>query len=484
MIKQRELFHLTRIDARKTKVSMTPIETLWLRRGENLFVNIKESLESDDAVCVVGDANSATQRMLLRHKIEQAGKVLNAWCDDLIAAFATADAEAAGADGRLKLVGLPLGSSPSQFLTRGIGFLQYLLAPDHRGVNIILTTSRVQREHRVLLAEGEVNQAVYAMREAIQRRSADFLENAQRLYQILIAPVAEDLRVAGIDMLIVSLDGVLGYLPMAALHDGKSYLVERFALVLATTAVAPEKQNPRASSRHAAGLGVSRPMAGYPPLLGVREELAAIIRTTDNQSGVLPGIIRLDEAFTAEALCHALSPQNSVIHIASHFVFEVAQEASSYLLLGDGAKLTLAEFGELRFDAVDLMVLSACNTAVGGGRQQGGHQIEGLGALVRHQGASKVIATLWPVADLTTAALMRAFYYNCYEIGLNPPEALRSAQLGLLTGALKFDRATVTRNLIDPDEEAPDSQPYPGASHPFYWAPYILMGETPEAAPA
>jgi CHAT domain-containing protein/tetratricopeptide (TPR) repeat protein len=484
MIKQRELFHLTRIDARKTKVSMTPIETLWLSRGESLFAKIKGSLKLEDAGCRDDDVSGDARRTLLRQKIEQAGKDLGVWCDDLVAAFVVAEAGSEGSDGMLKLDARPLASSPWQPLTPGIGFLQYLLAPDQRGLGIILTTSSVQREFRVVVAEGEVNQVVYAMREAIQRRSADFLENAQRLYQMLIAPVAEDLRVAGINTLIVSLDGVLGYLPMAALHDGKSYLVERFALVLATTAVAPERQNTRASSRHAVGLGVSRPMAGYPPLLGVREELAAIIRTSDNQSGVLPGIIRLDEAFTADTLRHALAPQNSVIHIASHFVFEVAQEASSYLLLGDGAKLTLAEFGELRFDAVDLMVLSACNTAVGGGRQQGGHQIEGLGALVRHQGADKVIATLWPVADLTTASLMRAFYYNCYEIGLHPAEALRRAQVGLLTDAFIVDRSTVTRSLIDPDEEVPDGEPYPAASHPFYWAPYILMGETPEAAPA
>ena len=206
-----------------------------------------------------------------------------------------------------------------------------------------------------------------------------------------------------------------------------------------------------------------------------------MIRTSGDHRGVLPGLIHLDEAFTADALHQALSPRNSVIHVASHFIFETAHEASSYLLLGDGSKLTLTELGDLRFDAVDLMVLSACNTAVGGGRKQSGHEVEGLGALVRHQGARKVLATLWPVADLATPALMRAFYHNRYEAGLEPAEALRRAQLGLLADALEIYPQAETRGLVDPDEEISDREAYPGTSHPFYWAPYILMGELHDA---
>jgi CHAT domain-containing protein len=166
----------------------------------------------------------------------------------------------------------------------------------------------------------------------------------------------------------------------------------------------------------------------------------------------------------------------SVIHVASHFVFAAARESSSYLLLGDGTKLTLAEFAELRFDAMDLVVLSACNTAIGGGHQQNGHEIEGLGALVRHQGANQVLATLWPVADMTTPTLMRTFYRNRFRDGLASPEALRQAQLDLLRGAIKPAANTRTRSLVDPDEESAGAGARPDSRHPFYWAPYILMG--------
>jgi CHAT domain-containing protein/tetratricopeptide (TPR) repeat protein len=485
MIKERELFGLTRIDARKTKVSLTALEALWVERGEALLAHITASLMDCEAQDFKAqdfkaqdfkaqDRNSGQRAALHRCKIDAAGKQLAAWFDDLVAAFAAADVDPHASAASL----LPPPAPPS-----GTALLQYLFAPDHLGTSIILTTCDLQREHRVALADGELNRLVYAMREAIRSRSAGFLESAQRLYRILIAPVAEELQSRNVHTLALSLDGALRYLPIAALHDGRRYLIEQFALVLTTGAVAAREPAPGGSARRAIGLGVSRHIAGYQPLPGVREELAAVIRTDGQKGGVLPGIIRLDEAFTADALHHAMSQPNSVIHIASHFVFEAAQEASSYLLLGDGSRSTLSDLAELRFADIELVVLSACDTAIGGGHRQSGREIEGLGALVRHQGGRRVLATLWPVADLTTATLMRGFYRNHYEAGLAPPEALRRAQLALLSDRLDRPAQAATRSLVDPDDEDEDRAVDAGTRHPFYWAPYILMGEAADPAP-
>jgi CHAT domain-containing protein len=452
MIKERELFGLTRIDARNTKVALTPLEAQWLERGEDLLAQIKTSLHN------VTGMDAATER-------------LGAWLDALVAAF---DAAEAGS-GRDAASVAPTAAAPAP----GTALLQYLFAPDHRSLSIILTTGDLQREQRVPLPDGELNRLVYAMREAVQNRSADCLASAQRLYQLLIAPVAVDLHARDIHTLALSLDGALRYLPVAALHDGERYLIEQFALVLTTAAAhAPA---PRPATPRAVGLGVSRPVAGCQPLPGVREELAAVIRTDGGRSGVLPGVIRLDEAFTADELYRATAQANSVVHVASHFVFEAAHEASSYLVLGDGSRLTLAELAELRFTDVELVVLSACNTAIGGGHRQSGREIEGLGALVRHQGGRRVLATLWPVADRATATLMRSFYRNQFEAALAAPEALRRAQLALIGDRSASHGELVMRSLIDPADEPADRGPYPGTSHPFYWAPYILMGETADA---
>jgi CHAT domain-containing protein/tetratricopeptide (TPR) repeat protein len=465
MIKEHELFGVARVDTRKTRAPLTELEAQWFKRGLRLLTRVHSTLAA---------SNGGSP---LRSAIVQAGKDLNAVLDDIVADFNKSRApvkpierSAAGAAAAME--------TPKQVPPPGAALLQYLLMPDSRNLSIILTTQGLQREFRIALAEGEVGKLIYAMRESMQNRTQQFLPSAQRLYAILIAPMISTLRAAGVKTLITSLDGVLRYLPMGALHDGRHYLIEQFALGRETQAVGA--QTLKSPGKRAVGLGVSRALDGHQPLIGVREELAAVIRTTrKGRGGVLPGIIRLDRAFTAETFVRALSSQYSVIHVASHFVFATAREGSSYLLLGDGSKLTLAEFGDLRFDTMDMVVLSACNTAIGGGHSQNGREIEGLGALVRYQGANQVLATLWPVADMTTALLMHAFYHNWYRSKLAAPEALRRAQIDLLTGAIKSPASVRTRALVDPDEDETDANP--DASHPFFWAPYILMGAFAQA---
>jgi len=456
MIKENELFSVARVDTRKTRAPLTGLEAQWFQRGLRLVTRAHASLAGGDSAS-------------LRPRLVQAGKDLNAMLDEIVADFGATNEQT----GHAQRSAAAAMSPASQIPPPGAALLQYLLMPDGRNMSIILTMRGLQREFRAVLAEGEVNKLVYTMRESLQKRSGDFLPSAQRLYAILIAPLVEILEAAGANTLIISLDGVLRYLPMGALHDGRRFLIERFALARETQAVTTLAR--KTSGGRAAGLGVSRPLDGHQVLTGVREELAAVIRTARRRrGGVLPGIIRLDRAFTAGALARALASQYSVIHVASHFVFSAAREASSYLLLGDGSKLTLAEFGDLRFDAIDLVVLSACNTAVGGGHSQNGREIEGLGALVRHQGANQVLATLWPVADMTTASLMHAFYRNRYRAKLKPAEALRRAQIDLLRGAVEPPANTAMRALVDPDEDQTAAKADTG--HPFYWAPYILMG--------
>ena len=103
-----------------------------------------------------------------------------------------------------------------------------------------------------------------------------------------------------------------------------------------------------------------------------------------------------------------------------------------------------------RFDNVDLLTLSACDTGLGGGRDAQGREIEGFGVLAQQQGAKAVLATLWRVADQSTSALMAEMYKLREEKKLTKIEALRQAQQSLLS--------------------------QPRYSHPFYWAPFILMG--------
>jgi CHAT domain-containing protein/tetratricopeptide (TPR) repeat protein len=480
MVKEQELFELTRgdLDVRTTRAALTPLEEIWRLRTDEIRHKVGESLRQ--AVEEQRNESGSEDVPEVPGLLDRATSQLTDWFDAMVADFSDIGLET----GRVissQIAKPSLWQSPPV----GVALVQYLLASNDLGM--IVTTAGGQRQHQVELTEGRINELVFEMRDKLQDRSLDFLESARGLHEILISPIAHELRSARIHTLALSLDGILRYLPIAALHDGSRYLIEEFALVLTASAGGERNGVGESSFLRAIGLGVSRKIAGYAPLFGVREELSGVIRAGDDGSGVLPGVIRLNEAFTAAALAEALAERSPIVHIASHFVFEPAQESSSYLLLGDGSRLTLAELVKMRFDGVDLIALSACDTATSGGHRQSGREIEGFGALVQRQGARNVLATLWPVADLTTAALMRTFYHNRYVAGLALPDALRRAQLSLLSGTIKSDPWVRTRGLLIPEEESEKEEggarkSYAGPDHPFYWAPYILMGDLARAA--
>ncbi len=140
------------------------------------------------------------------------------------------------------------------------------------------------------------------------------------------------------------------------------------------------------------------------------------------------------------------------MHIASHFRFSPGTEANSFLLLGDGTELSLGEIREknYRFDYVEMLTLSACDTGLGGGRDEKGQEIEGFGVIAQNQGAKSVLASLWTVEDKSTSLLMREMYKRKQHSGVTKIQALSETQSSLL-----------------------NSKEY---SHPFFWAPFILMG--------
>src|SRR5262249_4909543 len=279
-------------------------------------------------------------------------------------------------------------------------------------------------------------------REAVQTPSRDPRPLAREMYEILIGRnLARDLTQAKAQTLMWSLDGVLRYLPMAALYDGQHYMIEDYRSVVFTPASHSRLNNPVSTAWRGLGLGVSKPKEGFAGLTGVPEELRGIIReeSVKNSSGVLPGKLILDEAFTETSMEEALRQSYPVVHIASHFRFQPGNETQSFLLLGDGTHLTLAEvktMGQL-FSGVDLLTLSACNTAVGD-RLGDGKEVESFGVIAQKKGASAVMASLWPVMDESTQLFMREFYrLHSDKPNITKGDALREAQLALLRGQIR-----------------------------------------------
>jgi len=245
---------------------------------------------------------------------------------------------------------------------------------------------------------------------------------------------------------------MLRYIPVAALHDGAHYMAEDFQIILFTEAAQTKLTSSPSAQWRLAGLGVTQAVADFSELPSVGAELESIVRKdAGDRDGVLPGIILLDEAFTEEAVQDVLDEEYPVLHVASHFVFQPGTERDSYLVLGDGTHLSLARILDLDldFNSVELLTLSACETAVGGADADG-REIEGFGWLAQRQGAQAVLATLWPVADRSTAEFMLDLYRSRQSEGLTKAAALQRTQIRFI-----------------------QSQAY---AHPFFWAPFILMG--------
>lgn len=289
-----------------------------------------------------------------------------------------------------------------------------------------------------------------------------------------------------------SLDGVLRYIPMSALHDGKNYLVEKYQHIVFT------KQsllllNERDSSRwQALGLGVSEAKTvdapdgkklSFSALAGARRELTDIVREPQEKTGILEGTRKLDKDFTKDlALRLMREGKHSVIHIASHYSFNPTEQTASFLLVGDG-KLSFADIQDKDnlFGTVDLLTLSACDTAMSGN----GKEAEGFAYLAQSLGAKSVIASLWKVSDTGTPELMIRFYKLRAENPNMPKgEAFRLAQLSLLsaeTKGAKKDSAALRSELVDlsgrkielPLFEKDAKRPF---AHPHYWSSFVLIG--------
>ncbi len=367
-------------------------------------------------------------------------------------------------------------------LGNGAVLVHYLMAEDK--VWIMVTTPEVQVARESKVKSADLNRKIDAFRTVLRNPKSDPRPLARELYTLLIGPIAKDLAQAQAKTLMLSLDGALRYVPFGALHDGNHYIVEDFRLAIFTEAAKSRIKDVPQAEWTMTGLGLTKAVQGFSALPAVREELRGIVRTSNapGATGVMAGQAVLDEAFTVERVKAALDEGRPVLHIASHFKFTPGTEADSYLVMGDGGHLSLQQIRQDDFQFnVDLLTLSACETAVGDNAR--GQEVEGLGALAQKQGAKAVLATLWPVADASTGIFMREMYRLRADGKLTKAEAIRQVQVafeqGKLTGTSSSlaDRGATAQGARQAEVPgAVAAQPSTGYSHPFYWAPFILMG--------
>jgi CHAT domain-containing protein len=456
MLKEDEQFDFIRragdADPRRTRIGYTPTEQKWIGRYREIA----------DRLAALGKEEQALQKQSKLGLSEGQKKRQAALAADLKVAQAAFESfleqmrhefVARGPARSVEFVESSVKAlAELQELLKVLGddvaLLRIYLTDEQ--VNFLLTTPGVQLARNVKIKTQDLNRQVAELNRLLRDPKSDPMPAAQTLYKLLLAPVEQDLQQAGAKTVMLSLDGVLRYLPFGALHDGHRYALQRWNLPVYTSVVRDRLRDAANANWQAAGLGVTRKHGNFDPLPAVRAEMSSIIRT--GATGVLPGEVYLDEAFTATRLKDVSQRQFPVVHVASHFQFSPGTEINSFLLLGDGSQLTLGDIRtqNYRFDNVDLLTLSACDTGLGGGRDEKGREIEGFGVIAQQQGAKAVLATLWPVADQSTAALMADMYRKHQDSRLSKIEALRQAQMTL--------------------------QAQPRYSHPYFWAPFILMG--------
>ena len=456
MLKENEQFEFIRrsndADPRRNRIGYNTNEQAWVNRYRQIA----------DQLAALGAEELALQKQAkLGLSIEQKQRQ-QAVTDDLVVArkafesFLSELRDSFAKQGPARAVEVLETSQQAlretQALLKGLGsdtvLLQYYVTDDK--VGMLLTTSGIQLARTTAIKSKELSRQIGEFRRMLRDPKANTLPAAQALYQLLLSPVEKDLAQAGAKNIMLSLDGPLRYLPFAALHDGKQHLVQRWNMPMYTSVTKSKLRDAVTPQWQVAGLGLTRAMGEFSALPAVKAEMSSIVRT--GVTGVLPGEVYLDEAFNAARFKDVSQRKFQLLHVASHFQFSPGTEINSFLLLGDGQQLTLGDIRtqNYRFDNVDLLTLSACDTGLGGGRDAQGREIEGFGVIAQQQGAKAVLATLWPVADQSTATLMADMYKQRQEKNLTKIEALRQAQLSLLS--------------------------QPKYAHPFYWAPFILMG--------
>src|SRR5438132_1526233 len=230
-------------------------------------------------------------------------------------------------------------------LPPGTGAVYTLVSEDK--YRAILVTPDVQKAYEYPIKAADLNRKILEFRQVVQNPKLDPRPLAQELYKVLVASMADDLRQAKAQTVMWSLDGNLRYLPVAALFDGKEYLIEKFGLAVFTPASNARLKDRPNTHWTAAGFGVTKEQDGASALPEVASELRGIISQNPGENGVLNGEIKLDDEFTQQAMRATLFKRYPVVHIASHFGFQPGNETKSFLLLGDGSHLSLAELKSL-----------------------------------------------------------------------------------------------------------------------------------------
>ncbi len=298
------------------------------------------------------------------------------------------------------------------------------------------------------------------------RNSLRYLPPARLIYNWLFKPLDPYLEAEEIDTVLLCTGHTLRSLPFAALHDGEKFVIEKYniaripAFSLTDTTYEPK------SDQKVLATGASE-FENLPSLPGVRTELNTIVPRLWSGEKIF------DQDFTVENLkqFHQTGDYD-IIHIASHSLFNAGSPENSFIQFGD-RKLTLDQLAKLELDLpqVDLLVLSACETALGDRDAE-----FGFAGLAMQAGVKSALASLWTISDAGTVVLMSEFYQELKSTTIKS-EALRKAQLNMMRQKVYVEGTEVRGSSLEitlpANTSEEESQNF---NHPFYWAGFTIIG--------
>jgi CHAT domain-containing protein len=321
-----------------------------------------------------------------------------------------------------------------------VAVLYTIVLPDR--IELLINLPSGLKRASVPVGAEQLTSEVHAFRRQLESRRGRNLEYAQTLYNWLIRPLDNDLSAFNIDTLVFVPSGALLSIPMAALHDGQQFLINKYAIAITPALTLTD---PRPFPRDSAKLlllGLTESVQGFPPLQNVEPEMQTL-------KELYPATVLLNEDFRVPRILQAMqTTQFNLVHIASHGEFGTDVD-DTFVLTFDG-KLSMQAMdqwvGQFKNQSLplELLTLSACETAAGDDRAA-----LGLAGVAVRAGAKSALASLWAVEDRAALLLVTEFYQQLHAGAPSKAVALQRAQVKLLQD--------------------------PHFSHPGYWSPFLLI---------
>lgn len=328
-----------------------------------------------------------------------------------------------------------------------------IILPDRLEVIVTIPGQPLHR-HSIPVAQEKVEETLLEMRNALtapwRRRSVRyFLPFSQQLYDWLIRPFEADLAANQIKTLVFVLDGALRSSPISALYDGEKYLTEKYNIGLTPGLQLLPPQPIAQEELQALTAGLTEARQGFPALPGVAIEFDRIEQKINTNK-------LLNESFTEPNFRTIFQEvEFPIVHLGTHGEFSSNAEDTFVLTWDDRINANeldnLLRLEERQGATIELLILSACQTAVGDKRAA-----LGLAGVAVRAGARSTLASLWYVSDEATAELMSQFYQELVTTNLTLGRRQTKAE------ALSAAQRAMIQN--------------PEFSHPYYWAAFVLVG--------